>query len=295
VLATTPPLLVGAVGLAIARMNFAPFVLDVRDLWPAAAVSLNEISTGRALQLAEAFERSLYKSAEAVVAVTRPFCDHVDRIRDAPPSALFIPNGTLERFLAAHDGNVREKLGIQTDRFLVTFAGTHGIAQGLPSTLEAADRADGVHFAFIGEGPAKESLVASVRERRKHNISFHPQVPIEEVPSVLASSDALLIPLSAHPTFADFIPSKLYDSMAVGRPVILAARGEAARIVHETGSGLVVEPEKPEELAEAALWLADHPQEAKEMGKRGREFARTRLRLVQAERLERVLVDVASE
>jgi glycosyltransferase involved in cell wall biosynthesis len=293
VVATTPPLFVGAAGLAIARMNLAPLVLDVRDLWPAAAVGLNEISTGRALRVAEALERHLYRSAGAVVAVTRSFCKHIDRIRHMPPRTLFIPNGTLERFFAPHEGQeARAELGVDADRFLVTFAGTHGIAQGLPAVLRAASRVNGIHFAFVGEGPSKKALVNSARELGLENVSFHPQVPIEAIPRVLASSDALVVPLSAHPTFASFVPSKLYDFMAVGRPVIFSGRGEAARIVEATGSGLVVEPEQPEALAQAAMWLAEHPREARAMAKRGQEFARGRLRRVQAERLEQVILDV---
>jgi glycosyltransferase involved in cell wall biosynthesis len=290
VLATTPPLFVGAGGLAVAGMNLAPLVLDVRDLWPAAAVGLNEISIGRPLRLAEAMERRLYRSAAAVVAVTRPFCEHIDRIRNAPPATIFIPNGTLERFFALPDGKPRAKLGIDANRFLVTFAGTHGIAQGLPATLDAATHADGIHFAFVGEGPAKNALVVSARKRGLENVSFHPQVPIDEIPPLLAASDALLVPLSAHPTFDSFVPSKLFDFMAAGRPVILSARGEAARIVERAGAGVVIEPESPDALARAAHWLAEHPREADEMGKRGQEFARGRLRRVQAERLEQVLL-----
>jgi glycosyltransferase involved in cell wall biosynthesis len=295
VLATTPPLFVGVVGLAIARINLAPLVLDVRDLWPAAAVSLNEISKGRALRLAEALERRLYKGAAAIVAVTRPFCEHIDRIRNAPPRAVVIPNGTLDRFFVESDGNVRSRLGIDADRFLVTFAGTHGIAQGLPSVLQAAAHADGIHFAFVGEGPLKKTLVAAARDRRLKNVTFHSQIPIEEIPLVLAASNALLVPLSAHPTFDSFVPSKLFDFMAAGRPVILSARGEAARIVERSGAGVMVEPENPDALARAAQWLAAHPKAATEMGKRGQEFARSCLRRDQAERLEQVLQHVASE
>jgi glycosyltransferase involved in cell wall biosynthesis len=295
VLATTPPLFVGLAGLAIARMNRAPLVLDVRDLWPAAAVGLNEISEGRALHMAETLERRLYKSAVAVVAVTCPFCEHIDRIRGANPRTVLIPNGTLEQFFARADRDARKRLGPRPKDFLVTFAGTHGIAQGLPAALEAAARSDGnIHFAFVGEGPVKESLVTLARNRDVQNVTFHPQLPLEDIPPLLAASDALLVPLSAHPAFTGFVPSTLFDFMAAGRPVILSARGEAARIVQRAGCGLVVEPENPDALAHAASWLAMHPDKADEMGRRGRAFARGHLRQVQAERLEQVLFDVVA-
>ena len=132
-------------------------------------------------------------------------------------------------------------------------------------------------------------------EAGARNVAFHPQVPLAETPSLLAASDALLVPLSSHPTFRDFVPSKLIDAMAVGRPVIVSASGESARILEEAGAGVVAAPEDPDDLARAVRWLREHPDEAAEMGRRGREYARPRLRSVQATRLEELLLDVAGE
>jgi glycosyltransferase involved in cell wall biosynthesis len=295
VVATTPPLFTGAAGLALARLNRAPFVLDVRDLWPAAAVSLMQIDSGRTLRLAEWLERLLYRQAAAVVAVTQPFCEHVDRIRAAPPPTTLIPNGTLELFLEAEPGNGRVALAAREEEFVVTFAGTHGIAQGLDTIVRAAPALAGeARFALVGDGPLKEPLVRLAAEQGVRNVDFHPQVPLAETPPLLASSDALLVPLSAHPTFRDFVPSKLIDAMAVGRPVVLTAAGESARILEEAGAGVVAAPEDPDDLARAVRWLREHPEEAAEMGRRGREYARTRLRSVQAARLEELLLEVAA-
>jgi glycosyltransferase involved in cell wall biosynthesis len=292
VIATSPPLFVGAAGLVIARVNRAPFVLDVRDLWPAAAVSLNQISSGAALRLAELLERTLYRQADAVVAVTHPFCDHIDRIRGRPPRTILIPNGTLEMFIDGTDE--RNRLGVPNDRFLATFAGTLGIAQGLSVILDAAGTTNGgIEFALVGEGPVKDALVAEVAHRRLGNVHFHPQVPLMGVPPILAGSDALIVPLSSHPTFADFVPSKMIDYMAAGRPVVLAASGEPARMLDAAGAGVVVPPEDGAALAEAVGWLQEHPEQARDMGARGREWARKRLRSVQAERFEQVLLDLA--
>jgi glycosyltransferase involved in cell wall biosynthesis len=187
----------------------------------------------------------------------------------------------------------RDVLGVPEDAFLVTFAGTHGIAQSLPSVLDAAERVNGnVHFAFVGEGPVKEALERDARERALRNVHFHGQVSIAEVPHILATSDALLVPLSGHPAFADFVPSKMVDYMAMGKPVILSAAGEAARLLRAAGGGVVVDPEDGAALAEAVTWLRDHQDDAVRMGELGRAWARRRLRSIQAERLEQVLLDV---
>jgi glycosyltransferase involved in cell wall biosynthesis len=291
VLATTPPLFTGLAGWAIARMMRAPLVLDVRDLWPAAATSLNQISPGWPTRAAELIERRLYRVASAVVAVTYPFTQHIDTIRGKEPHTTLIPNGTLDQFF---EDCGRNRLGVPEERYLVTFAGTLGIAQALPSTLDAAAQLSAeADFSYVGEGPMKEIVVDQARELGLKNVHFHDQIPLEQITPVLAGSDALLVPLSGHPTFEGFVPSKLIDFMAVGRPVLLAASGESARIVEESGSGIVVPPEDPAALAAAVRRLRDDPAAAKAMGERGRAFARTRLRSAQAERLESVLVDVA--
>jgi glycosyltransferase involved in cell wall biosynthesis len=295
VVATSPPLFTALAGAALARLKRAPFVLDVRDLWPAAAEALRQISaTGWMRRSAEAAERWLYRDAAAVVAVTQPFCDHIDALRRRPPETALIPNGTLEMFFDAKaDAGVRADLGARDGEFLVTFAGTHGIAQALPSVLDAARIVgDGVRFAFVGEGPIKSALEEQAHALELENVHFHPQVPMAATPPMLASSDALLVPLSGHPTFEQFVPSKLIDYMATGRPVVLSAAGEAARLLDRAGGGVVVRPEDPDALAAALIALASDPARAVALGERGRAFARVRLRSVQAERLEQVLLSV---
>jgi glycosyltransferase involved in cell wall biosynthesis len=289
VLATSPPLFTGITGLAVARFNRAPLVLDIRDLWPAAAVSLQQMGEGMPLRVAEALESFLYRQAAAVTAVTRPFCEQIDTTRKRASQTILLPNGTLDAFFV--DDDQSERLAAPGD-FLVTFAGTHGIAQALPSVLDAAEQLNGsARFAFIGEGPVKSLLVNEARKRELGNVAFHDQRAPSDIPGVLRGSDALLVPLSAHPTFADFVPSKMIDFMAVGRPLVLSAQGESARILALAGAGVAVTPEDPEALAAAVTWLSEHPSEAAAMGKRGREFARRRLRSVQAARLEEVLLD----
>jgi hypothetical protein len=292
VVATTPPLFTAVAGYAIARLNRAPFVLDVRDLWPAAATSLLQISAGSETKLAEQLERRLYRAAAVTTAVTKPFCDHIDVSRTHGPRTVLLPNGTIPRFFENHGDHRASRFGVPADRFLVTFAGILGIAQALPSTLEAAELVDDVaDFQFVGDGPLRATLMNDMRSRSLRNVHFRSQVPLDEITPILASSDALLVTLSAHPTFKQFVPSKLIDFMAAGKPVVLSAAGEAARILNRAGGGIAVPPEDPVELARAVRWLAEHPDEAARMGQRGRAFASRRLRSTQAERLEQLLFD----
>jgi len=294
VVATSPPLFTGLAGLALARANRAPFVLDVRDLWPAAAVSLNQIPSKNAIQLGRKLEQLLYHQASAVTAVTEPFVEHIDRIRRREPRTRLVPNGTLDMFFEVErDLSARRELGIADSSFVLMFAGTLGIAQALPSVLDAAALAPEIEFVFVGDGPARDGLVEMKNANGLENVHFHRQVALERVGSFLAAADALLVTLSAHPTFADFIPSKLIDYMATGIPVLVSARGEARGLVEQTSSGLGVDPEDPQALVEAARYLRDHRETAADMGRHGRRFASTRLRSEQGSQLESVLLALA--
>ena len=228
-------------------MNAAPLVLDVRDLWPAAATSLRQISAGWETTAAEELERRLYRlrgtRRRRDPAVLRA---HRCAPRHGSTATVLIPNGTLEQFFVSEPIGLPDRLGVRRTRFLVTFAGTLGIAQALPSVLDAAALvADIADVAFVGDGPMKQATVAEAARRRLTNVHFQPQVPVERIPPILAASDAMLVPLSAHPTFEQFVPSKLIDFMACGRPVLLAAAGESARILGLAGAGLALPPENP--------------------------------------------------
>jgi glycosyltransferase involved in cell wall biosynthesis len=294
VVATSPPLFTGLAGWALARLNRAPFVFDVRDLWTAAAVSLNQIPSSRAVKAGQKLERFLYRQATVVTAVTEPFVQHIDAIRARDPKAQFLPNGTLDMFFEVERNvEARKDLGVSPDSFVVMFAGTLGIAQALPSVLQAAELVgEGIEFIFLGDGPVRDRLADLAAERALANVHFHPQVPLQEVTRFLAAADALLVTLSAHPTFEEFVPSKLIDFMATGIPVILAAAGEAARIVERNQGGLVVAPEDPTALAEAIRRLVNDPLARTELARNGQAAVRPRLRSAQAEALESLLLDL---
>jgi glycosyltransferase involved in cell wall biosynthesis len=291
VFATSPPL-PGAWAAAIAaRIRRIPFVLDVRDLWPAAAAALGELSNPRLMRGFEAGEAWIYRTAAAVTATTRPFCRHIDGLAGRQ-IAVHLPNGALDSLVALPDKPP------PSGDFVVGYAGNIGIAQGLDIVLDAADqlRKDGVRdvrFAIVGDGPLAAAFQAERERRGIESVTVRPALDVDQVADFLQASHALLIPLRRHPLLEDFIPSKLYDAMAVGRPAIVAAGREAAAVVNETGCGLVVGPEDGVALAEAVRTLAGDRQLAQTLGTRGRRAAPAFARSRQLERLEEILESAA--
>ena len=231
VLATTPPLFTALAGLAIARMNVSPLVLDVRDLWPAAATSLSQISDGRATELAEALERRLYQSAALVVAVTQPFCDHIDGIRIGAPSTALIRTARSSSSSCPSRSIRWTASAFRRNDFSSPSRNAGNCSGAAVSPCRGGSVADLADFTFVGDGPMKAATIEEAERLGLTNVHFRPQIPVEQIPPVLAASDAMLVPLSAHRTFEQFVPSKLIDFMASGRPVLSSAAGESARIL----------------------------------------------------------------
>ncbi len=288
---TSPPL----PGIAAAAAGLAargvPYVLDVRDLWPAAAAALGELSNPRVIRQVEHIERWLYRHAAAATATTRPFCRHIDRLAGRP-IARHLPNGALDELVETPPPPPPG-----AGPFVVGYAGNLGIAQGLSIIPDAAAelRDEEIRFVVVGDGPVGDTLRSEVRRRELSAIEMRPVVPVAEVAEVLHGCNVLLVPLRAHKLLEDFVPSKLYDAMAAGRPVIAALAGEAASIVRETGCGLVVPPEDGSALAQAIRRLRDQPDWARELGSAGRMAAREHARSRQVAGLEQVLRCAAGE
>lgn len=289
--ASSPPLPGVLTACDAARIRRIPVVVDVRDLWPAAAQALGELSDRRIISALERAERRLYRQARRVTATTLPFCRHIDRVAGADKS-VHLPNGALDELVAWPPSDPPARA-----QFVVGYAGNLGIAQGLGIALDAAQLlpGGGVRFVLLGAGAVAAELRAQIAQRDLANVvALRPAVAVADVGAFLRDCDALLVPLRDHPLLEDFIPSKLYDAMAVGRPVLVAARGEAAALTTRCGAGIVVDPEDGAGLAAAITRLVDAPGLARRLGQAGRRAATGLTRSKQVELLERVLREAAS-
>lgn len=298
VLASSPPLFVGISGWLAARRKNAKFVFDVRDIWPEVAVAMGALNNSTVIRLAEAIEQFIYRRADGITAVTDSFCEHIRETVGEQTPMQRVMNGTMPEIFQQDErrDEVRERLGVE-EKFVVTYAGNLGLAQGLPHILDAAEELQGedrVEFVMLGSGAVKNDLVEEADRRALDNIQFRDRVPLEEAAAHMAASDALLVPLEDHEIYQQFIPSKLFDSMASGRPVLLSVDGEARSILEEAGGGLYYPAEEGEALADRIRWLLDHPEEAEAMGRRSREYAESRCtRSAQAQKLTSFLEDLA--
>jgi glycosyltransferase involved in cell wall biosynthesis len=297
IFASSPPL-PDAIPAAVAAVRHrCPWVLDVRDLWPEAAVAMGQLSNPRMVDLVDRLARALYARADAITTVTEPFKAAIAAKAPDGEKIELLPNGTTRFWLDAHELRVtREELGLPRDGFLWTYAGNMSAAQGLSSAVEAARRlGDGFHLLMVGEGPEREDLERQAAAAPAGSVIFRRQVEPTEAARLLRASDALLVQLADQPALRDFVPSKLYDCCAVGRPVVVAAAGEPTRLAAEAEAGLPVPPGDAAALADAVRALRADPALAERLVSAGREFAAGNVRERQVDRLETLLGRLAGQ
>ena len=295
VLASSPPLPAGAAAAMVAARHRVPWVLDVRDLWPDAAVILGELRDPRAIRAAQRMERWLYRSAAGIATTTEPFRKRIRERSGGAREIELIPNGTTRQWLEAGEAEVgRSEFDLPEDRFVWLYAGNLGIAQGLETAIEAAgDLGGGFQLVLLGDGPVRSELEAAAARVPEGSVVFRTPVQPEVAARYTRAADALLVPLADQQQLEEFVPSKLFDCCAVGRPVILAARGEAPRLAGEANAALAVPPGNAPALAQAVRRLRDEPDLAAGLSEAGRAFASRYLRERGITTLEELLERVA--
>lgn len=295
IFASSPPLPVAAAARAVAIRHRVPWVMDVRDLWPEAAVILGELTNRRMIRFAERLERRLYASAAAIVTVTDAFRSDIAAKTEDEGKISVVHNGTTPLWLDMGEAEVsRSELGLPADRFVWTYAGNVGIAQGLEVAVDAAAQlGEGFQLLIIGGGPMLDDIKARADKLPPGRVAFRGLVEPALAAKYLRASDATLVTLAARPELAKFVPSKLFDCCAVGRPVILAAEGESRQLAAEAEAVYAVPPGDPGALADAVRTLQGDASLRQRLGERGRTFAMDFLRERQIEQLERILLDAA--
>lgn len=299
VISTSPQFFCGMAGLWVSLLKRRPWVLEIRDLWPESIIAVGAIKHRSIIRLLEGLENLLYFRADHIVSVTRSFKQHIISRGVEPECISVLTNGAdFEQFrpMAKRNG-VREALGLK-DKFVASYIGTHGMAHGLDTVLKAAEilrGKDQIVFLLIGDGAERERLLRQKESLHLQNVLMLPQQPKEKIPEFLAASDASMVLLKRNDLFKTVIPSKIFEAMAMERPIILGVEGESRAIVEQGGCGVWIEPENYNELAQTVLALSEEPDRVEKLGLNGRRFVEAHYsRDVLAERYLRLVEKTAT-
>ena len=303
VIATSPQFFAGWAGVPVSRAHGAPFVLEIRDVWPDSITAVGALKEGRVIRVLEGLERALYDAADHIVAVGEGYRQNM--IRKGVPAAKIdvVTNGVDADLFTPRpaDAALRERLGFTPGTFVVTFAGTIGMASGLEVALGAARRLkeqgrDDVAFLLIGDGAVRAELETQARAQGLDNVVFTGLMPRAALADYLASSDACLVHFRKQELFSTILPSKFFEDAAMQKPILLGFEGDARAMLLEADCGIAFEPGNDAELAAAVVRLASDRAECARLGANGRRyvlerFDRRRLAHEYLEILERVRAD----
>jgi glycosyltransferase involved in cell wall biosynthesis len=271
----SPPLFTGLAALWFSRLKRAPFIFNVSDIWPQSAVELGVLHNRFAIRLAEMLERHIYRRAARITVPTPGIMERL-AARGVPRDKIFLlTNGvdTAAYNVTSPDRELAHRLGLDGHKVFM-YAGLHGLAQGLDVILEAAKLTanQDVLYVLVGDGAEKGELMAKAEAEKISNVRFLPIQPTSTLPALLSLVYATIIPLRRLDLFKAALPSKLFDSMAAGRPIVAPLWGEAAALVEAAACGLVVEPEDARAVQEAVEKLAADPELAQRLGEQGRRY-----------------------
>lgn len=268
VLTESPPLFLGMAGFILNRWKCARWIFNISDLWPESVVELGILSqTSLAYKISKALEEFLYKKSWLVTGQSRTILNYLYE-RFPELHTYHLPNGVDTHFFRADETDAKG------DGFRFVYAGLHGLAQGLDQVLLALHKVPAdveINITFVGDGPEKKRLIQIARELNLERVLFLESVPKKRMPEILSVADVILVPLKIQLTGA--VPSKLYEAMAMGKPVILIAASEAACIVNDADCGIVVQPGDVEGLLSAMMELKSNPEKCRQMGINGRQAA----------------------
>lgn len=276
VVSTSPQFFCGLAGLVAKTLRRVPWVLEIRDLWPESIVSVGAMRKGFATRALEWLERLAYRNADHIVSVTDSFVPHIAARCQGAHKIGVIKNGVdLTLFKRGTDGTAfKTRFGLE-GRFVAAYVGTHGMAHGLDTVLDAAAllRNDPrVGFLLVGDGAERTRLIERAKSMGLDNVRIAGQLPKAAMPEVWAATDASLIVLKRSDTFKKVLPSKMFEAMAMGCPIILGVEGEAQELLTQAKAGEAITPESADELAAAVVRLAEDPALASRYAAQGMTF-----------------------
>jgi glycosyltransferase involved in cell wall biosynthesis len=271
----SPPLFTGLAALWFSRLKRAPYIFNVSDIWPQSAVELGMLRNRLAIRLAEWLEHHIYRRATRITVPTPGILERLV-VRGVPRDKILQQNNGVDTAaynVSSPDRELAQRLGLDGHKVFM-YAGLHGLAQGLDVILEAAKLTHNpdVLYVLVGDGADKAALVAKAESEKIANVRFLPIQPTSTLPALLNLVYATVIPLRRLDLFKAALPSKLFDSMAAGRPIVAPLWGEAAALVEAAACGLVVEPEDARAIQEAVETLAADPALAQKLGEQGRRY-----------------------
>jgi len=273
----SPPLFLGYSAMALSKKLNAKLIFNVSDLWPESAEKLGLVTNKGLLKMAYKLEKKCYKASALITGQTQGIVNDIKQ-RFPEKKVSWLPNGVDISFYDPDkipDSDFRKVNGFKDEDVIFFYGGILGHAQGLEIIIEAAKGLENTNAKFViqGAGPEKENLIALHKKYALKNIHFFEPVAKTEMPGILKSVDIAIVPLKKLDLFKGAIPSKIFEALAMKKPLLLGVDGEARKhFIENAKAGLFYTPEDINSLKTQVLYFLENPDETKKMGDRARNY-----------------------
>ncbi len=241
IIATSPPFSIGISGLILSKLKSVPLVFEVRDMWPDSLIQLGQIKNILLISFLKYFEKKIYFQSKYIISVTDSFCSLIQK-KGIPRNKIYVvKNGVDLSFF-----NLRERDNILIEKHhlagkkIISYFGNFGLSQPIEQILYIAkfliNNID-IYFILIGDGERKKHVLELVNKLNLTNVLVLETVDKNELLRYYSISDIMVVPLQKIPLFKTVIPSKVFEIMAMGKPIIHNVDGETKEIVDEAKAG----------------------------------------------------------
>jgi glycosyltransferase involved in cell wall biosynthesis len=280
IICESPPLFLGITAMLFKLIKGSKLIFNVSDLWPESAEKLNIINNKLLLGISYKLEALIYKKSNLVSGQTQGIISSINQRFPKIPTHLIRNGIDTKQFNVRGNGRpFRIKHHIAEDAFVIAYAGIIGHAQGLEIITEAAKQLINekrIVFMIVGDGPVKHELLEIANEHQLANITFINSVPRKEMPDVIDACDCYVTPLRKNDLFLGAIPSKIFEPLYFGKPVLLGVDGEAKQLFVEEGKCAIhFEPENSDALVHAINQLYQDKDLYNRLGKNGHQYVST--------------------
>jgi glycosyltransferase involved in cell wall biosynthesis len=267
ILATSPQFFTAFSGKSLSFFKRKPWVLEIRDLWPDSIVAVDSLSSNSIIyKILKTCESYFYRTANRVVVVTESFKRYLVEKHNINENKIGVfKNGIVpiafDKYVDNDINAFKEALGIDSERKIISYIGTHGLAHGLDFILYCAKKIEDkpFHFLFIGDGAKKSELLTLRATLELSNITFVNTIPKKEVRKYIHLSDYALVNLKKSDEFKNVIPSKIFENVAARKPILLGVEGESKIMIESYGVGLSFEPENGLQFIETLERIGNLP------------------------------------
>lgn len=273
IVVSSPQFLPVISGFIIAKIKSIPFVLEIRDLWPDSIVAVGSINKeSPIIKILDRIAKYIYKKSDLIVVVTNSFKSHLISIGIDKHKIIVITNGfNFQKTLIPNRNieDIHKKYNISSKKTVVSYIGTIGMSHGIEIILEAANTLKNTIFLIIGEGSEKKSLQIIAKNKKIKNVKFIDSISWQEIVNINQVIDYNLIHLRKLDLFETVIPSKIFESMALKKPIIAGLIGESLDIINESQSGISIQPENSQSLVNGINYLENNPKKSEQITANG--------------------------